>query len=188
MPLAPHPEFDRVLKTLESVPAIAWKGECYRAAEERWATTVELFSGKGAQRIGGRWNAPGTATVYASLDPEVALKEWLAQAKRAGIPVRSRLPVAVSWGEVDLQRLVDLTSSLTLRRLAPRKALLAVEWGLENDAGRESLPQAVGRAALKLGCEALLVPSAVTRAANLVLFPQALRPGSRVVPHGLRRR
>lgn len=49
---------------------IAW-----RLCEERWADSA--FSGEGARRLGGRWNSPGTAVVYASGSQALALLEQL---------------------------------------------------------------------------------------------------------------
>jgi RES domain-containing protein len=40
------------------------------------------FSGEGARRYGGRWNAPGRALVYASLHLSLAALETLAHADR----------------------------------------------------------------------------------------------------------
>jgi RES domain-containing protein len=165
----------------------AWKGACFRVAEERWSYSKDLFTGEGARALGGRWNQPGIATAYASLEVRVATEEWLAQLARAGIPAESKLPAAVSFGEVELQKVLDVDGALIRRLRLTRKELLSSDWEEENRAGKESLPQALGRAALALGCEALLVPSAaVARGKNLVLFPGALLPGSWVVSHGLK--
>lgn len=186
MPLAPHPQFDRILRSLRrSLPAVPWKGTCFRVAEQRWSSSNHLFTGEGARLLGGRWNQPGTAAAYASLDPDAAYAEWKAQLQRAGIPLEQKLPAVLSFGDVELQRLLELGPALLRRLRASREQLLAVEWEDENHAGRESLSQALARAALDAGCEALLVPSAVQKALNLVLFPRALAAGSRVEPHGL---
>ena len=190
MKLADHPAFDRLLRALRRAPrAIPWKGSCFRVAEERWARSEDLFSGEGARRLGGRWNRPGTAAAYASLDPDVAAKEWLAQLKRAGIPPAQRMPAAWTTGDVELQRVLDVGDASLLEALGLSKPdLLDVDWEEDNRRNRESLPQALGRAALRCKYEALLVPSATGRGRNIVLFPRALRAGSRVKPKGLKGR
>ena len=189
MPLAPHPEYERLRRTLHGAHhGIAWKGTCYRVAEERWSRAHDLFAGEGARRVGGRWNRPGTAAAYASLERETAVLEWKAQLRRAGIPLAQAMPAVISSGEVQLEQVLDLADAALLRELGlSRTKLLAGGWALETEAGRESLSQAVGRAALASGYEALLVPSAVAKARNLVLFPQALRPGSRIEASGMTR-
>ena len=189
MPLAPHPEYERLRGSLHGAHhGISWKGTCYRVAEERWSRAHDLFAGEGARRAGGRWNQPGTAAAYASLELEAALLEWKAQLRRAGIPLEQAMPAVVSTGEVELEQVLDLADAALLRELGlTRTKLLASGWADENATGRESLSQALGRAALASGYEALLVPSAVAKARNLVLFPQALRPGSRVAARELTR-
>ena len=189
MPLAPHPEYERLQTSLHGgLQGSAWKGTCYRVAEERWSRAHDLFTGEGARRAGGRWNHPGTAAAYASLELAAAVKEWKAQQRRAGIPLEQAMPAVVSSGEVELQQVLDLADAALLRELGlARTKLLATRWADENAAGREGLTQAVGRAALAAGYEALIVPSAVARARNLVLFPQALRPGSGVAVRGVTR-
>jgi len=187
LPPADHPEFARLLKSLRrSAPAIAWTGPCYRVAAEQWARSEDLFTGEGARKIGGRWNRPGIAAAYASLDVHAAMSEWLAQMKRAGISPKRAMPFVVGWGDARLQRVLDVADAALLRQLKlSKKALLEAEWTAENLKGKESLPQALGRAAVRCRYEGLLVPSAVTRARNLVIFPAALRIGSRLTSHGL---
>ena len=60
--------------------------------------------------------------------------------------------------------------------------LLTEDWRKVNDAGKESLSQALGRAAHKAGAEALLAPSAVVGGAfNLVVFVENLLPESAIL-------
>lgn len=58
---------------------------------------------------------------------------------------------------------------------------LREDWRALQNRGSESISQAVGRAAYKVGLEGLLVPSlAAPGGGNLVAFPDRLRPGSRI--------
>jgi RES domain-containing protein len=190
VPLAPHPDHARLVATLrDALPrARRWSGACYRAAAPQWSRSHDLFSGEGARRIGGRWNPPGIRAAYVALSPEAALAEQLAQGRRAGIPDAHALPSVVSWGDARLSRVLALSDRALVRQLETTlRALLASDWPRENAAGREALPQAIGRAARESGWEALLVPSAAVRGAeNLVVFPDRLVLGSRCTPHGLR--
>jgi hypothetical protein len=53
--------------------------------------------------------------------------------------------------------------------------MLEEPWREEQQAGREALPQALGRLARERGWEGLLVPSAARRLGiNLVVFPDVL--------------
>jgi len=185
--LAAHRSFRRFRAELaQRSPPIPWKGPCFRVAAEEWSRSHDLFSGAGAARTGGRWNRPGLRAAYAALDPELALQEWLAQVRRAGLRAEQCLPTVLAWGEVELESVLDLTGPGAERIGVQRDELVTVDWEAENRASRECLPQAIGRAARLAGYEALLVPSAATLGANLVIFPDRLRARSRVRAHGLK--
>ncbi len=173
MSLLSHPEFGRLARSVQTAcSTLPWKGTCFRFAEEQWSSSQTLFSGKGAKQVGGRWSPPGLAAAYVSLDAGTAVEEWLAQLARAGIPPEVRLPGVLCSGECDLQAVLDLRASKNLRALGVKsKELLHARWEADNRTGHESLPQALGRAALKAGCEALLVPSAIANATNMVFLP-----------------
>jgi len=54
----------------------------WRLVRPAYGDTANAFSGEGARRYGGRWNAPGRAVVYASLHLSLAALETLAHADR----------------------------------------------------------------------------------------------------------
>jgi RES domain-containing protein len=56
---------------------VAW-----RLVRPAYAHPVAAFSGEGARRFGGRWNAPGRPVVYVSLHLSLAALETLAHADR----------------------------------------------------------------------------------------------------------
>lgn len=62
---------------MEANDVLAW-----RLVRPRFGTREAAFSGEGARRYGGRWNAPGRAVVYASATLSLAALETLAHAER----------------------------------------------------------------------------------------------------------
>ena len=155
----------------------------YRSVSPARSGARDLLSGEGVRRWGGRWSAAGSfAAVYASLSPETAVAEALARARHYGIPDAEMMPRVVVALDARIAALVDLTDGSVRRTLrVSRRRLRAEPWRRAADAGREALTQAIGRSAFEAGLEALLVPSAADRAgSNLIVFPEALRPASRL--------
>ncbi len=187
--LPAHPSARRLRSALKRAdPWIRkWTGSAYRAASPEWAHDERLLDGEGARKQGGRWSAPGVRAAYLCESAEAALAEFLAGSRAAGIPDQRVLPVVVTWAEVRLQHVLDLTTAAACTDLGlDLDRLLTTPWRAENVAGREAEPQSLGGVARTLGLEALRVPSAaVPGAVNLVVFVDRLDTGSRLDPHGL---
>jgi RES domain-containing protein len=61
------------------------------------------FSGEAAQANGGRWNSPGTATVYASWTGSLALLEILVHLEGSGmLEAFSLIPIEFDDGDVEV--------------------------------------------------------------------------------------
>ncbi len=174
--MTPHPDSKKLEAALGSIVGTArpWKGDLFRYALPKWSTREELLTGKGARKKGGRWNPIDSfATVYLSTEPETALAEALANNRRAGIPVSQAMPLMATAVEVSLSRVLDLTEAVARRILdLTKKRLDAEQWWLLRSADPEAYTQAVGRLALGLGLEGLLLPStARPGGVNLAYFP-----------------
>jgi RES domain-containing protein len=177
-----HPQSKQLKSGLKKLLSKAgpWQGAIYRFVEVAYANRSDLLSGAGARNYGGRWNPPRFNCVYGSLDPTTAQEESYATYDRYGIPRAKATPRVRVAIDLQLQRIVDLSSSAALRALGvTRKELAAVDWEAEMDAGKEALTQAIGRLAFDEKLEGIVVPS--SRAAggkNLVLFPGRRLAGS----------
>lgn len=187
--LRPHPEYPRLERAVRRLVARGlpahWSGACYRFASAKWGDLSVFLTGKGTLRFGSRWLAPGIApAVYASLSPETALRETLAQQTRFGLPAWQAMPLLVRGVSVEVEQVVDLTDGATRAGLrTSAKRLFESDWRAWNSSRRETLAQALGRAVLAARVEGLLVPSAEDpEGTNLVVFPEVLRPGSRLSP------
>ena len=183
MHVAPHEDFARIAAGLEAGldRATAWEGMVYRSAAPRYSGDGDILTGLGSLRMGGRWNPPGCCrTVYASLDPETAMKEALAAFKYYGWALHGAMPRVFRALDIRLARVGSLRHRRMRKHLAPwPQAALAEDWRSLQASGRESTSQAIGRAAFELGLEGLLIPSHAARARmNLIAFPDSLLPGS----------
>lgn len=163
--------------------ASAFKSTAFRSGTPRYATETDLLTGKGSRRFGGRWNPRGLAATYASLTPETAMAETLAQARYYGWSPQAVMPrtfVAISF---KLKRVLDLTDGDVRRRLAfSQKRIVETDWRAEMDAGNVPLTQLLGQAAAEIGLEGLLVPSiAEPSGRNIVAFPQNFKSPRAVV-------
>ncbi|HEX4141912.1 MAG TPA: RES family NAD+ phosphorylase [Pirellulales bacterium] len=186
-----HPRSEEIAAAIaQCMPhAGVWSGTFFRATATSYANSVDLLSGKGSARSGGRWNPPGYRSVYGSLDPHTAMSESLANYEDHGIPLSQAMPLVFVGVDAHLQAVLDVMSTEFLDRLDLTIAGLSqFDWQAEQDAGREALTQAIGRAAYAAGLEGILVPSArVSAARNIVVFPQRRRKGSSLRVENARR-
>ncbi|MCC6428548.1 MAG: RES family NAD+ phosphorylase [Phycisphaerales bacterium] len=158
--------------------AIGWSGIVYRCTSVQYAASADLLSGKGALRRAGRWNPTGlAAVVYASLEPEHAISESLADHRYHGIPVQEAMPRVIAAIEVSLKKVVDLNvEKICAIWGTSTQQLVKLDW---RGSATEPLTHGIARACFQAGVEALLVPSAAVRSGrNLVMFPQNFGQGS----------
>src|ERR1043166_2999686 len=168
-----HPRFAELRDLFRAHPEwfAPWAGTLFRFHTVDYPAPRDVLSGEGAQWRGGRWNLPGLATLYGSTTDTTALQECKANDRYYGVETKSpRLLVAI---EAQLTRVLDLTSPAIRRGMAVSLAELAAEdWRKLLAAGKESFPQAIGRAVAAADGSGLLARSAaVARGVNVATFP-----------------
>ena len=181
----PHPDFDRIAAIcveLAKDVAKPFVGLGFRFAALKYAKSGDMLSGLGAMKAGGRINAAGSfSVIYTSTDPKTAAAETFQNFAAFGFDLKKVRPKVVVGVEVKLAAVLDLSVPAIRRRLRLSLKDLAVDWWSEQEAGKEALTQAVGRAAYAAGFEAVLLPSwRQKRGLNLNIFPKKLQAGSSV--------
>ena len=157
-----------------------WVGVFFRSVSPQYARPIDIVSGEGSYRAGGRWNAPGIYTIYRSIEPGLAVDEsfnfllrhfgW----QNRDIPPRMAVGIRAS-----LQAVLDLTGPPGVLRSLNMDELLSEDWRKMNAEGKESRSQALGRVVGEQG-EGILTPSRIRGGKNLVIYPRSLRPESRI--------
>lgn len=170
---APDPE-----EAIAICPVIHWRGTVWRAHKRRYPA----LDPTGSSLITGRYNRapdryPDNASwlaLYLALGPEVCLGEILRNTTQELMPGLNTYRIS----EID----VELDTIIDCRNIAALGISLD---DLMNDHDY-TLSQRLGAAALAMGVEGLLVPSATRLGDNLVVFPTQLRPKSRLEVVGSR--
>jgi RES domain-containing protein len=180
--LQPNPRFAEFRELLTGHPEWLrpWEGTFFRFQGINYPDPKDVLSGHGARDRGGRWNAPGLATIYGSTTDNTALEECKANDRYYGVETKGpRLLVAV---EAKLVGMLDLTDPAIRRTLGVTlKELAAEDWRKLLQAGKESTTQALGRATATSRASGLLARSAaVAHGINVVTFPGA-HPADRML-------
>ena len=172
----------RRIKALRGLTA-PWEGVVYRNTSVRYARSSDLLGGEGSSQAGGRWNPRGLRAVYASLTPETAMAETLNHFRRYGWDIVDAMPRVFVAVRVVLGVTLDLNDGEIRRRLrVSLRRMLADDWREVQWAGKESVTQMLGAAAVASGIEAVLVPSSTGGGArNIVWFPDNLSSRCRTV-------
>lgn len=126
-----------------------------------------------ANTSGARWNPPGTAAIYTSLEEDTAKAEGdhaIAVQPRRVFARRVMYEV-----DVEVPKVLNLTDPAVLTALNMSSA------DIEDD--DFAACQQIGGAAAWLGFGGLLVPSARSAGTNLVIFPEAVDIEFRTVDH-----
>lgn len=102
------------------LPACRFAGLVYRAHHPKWACAP--LSGEGAKKHGGRFNPPGLAALYTSLDITTA---WL-EAQQA-FPFKAQPMTLVAY-RIDCSDIADLTDPRLLKALNYNADMLTCAW------------------------------------------------------------
>lgn len=125
-------------------------------------------------RTGGRWDTGDFDTLYTSLDPDTCCHEIAYHVRRQPV-IPTRLRHELCTLEVATERSLKLVDIGQLRALQiDMEAYDSQHYGTVLNRVYPQT-QAVGAAAVFLGFDGLLVPSARCRGTNLVLFLEHLR-------------
>ena len=185
MALTPHPRFDELRNALlpRRLLGRRWKGPVYRSTSVEYANSADLVTGIGSKRNGGRWNPMGSfEAVYASTMPDTAMDEAIAYHRYFGIPIHKAFPRVFVAINATLSNVLDLTDGKVRQFLrVSLSRMFSEDWREEQDHGKESLTQAIGRAAFEIGFEAIHVCSAAcSNGEGLVIFPANLKTTSKL--------
>lgn len=152
----PDPRIAESLARLEEVP---FGGTV-------WKHTLPSQSPSAPNTKGARWNPPGVPAIYLAIERDTALAEG---AYLAGIqPQPIKGPRHLHEIDVTLTRILDLRERRVLQALGLSDADLR--------SSDHSACRSVGGTAEWLEVEALIVPSARTKGANLVVFERRTGP------------
>lgn len=137
------------------------------------SSQYEPLNSLGSLKAGGRWNPTGEyGALYSALEEETAIAELHRLAQRQGLNVDDLAPRDLVSIRVSLSKVLDLTDKKILERVGISESDI-----VGNDA---SLCLEISRLARTAGFEAILAPSATKKGAVLVVFPDRLRPASRL--------
>lgn len=155
--------FDReTIQALEQFAPTPWEGVVFR----------HMFASFPPEREnvrGARWNPPQIPAIYTSLIRETAIAE--ADYYINLQPIRPRARRIVYRIQITLNSVLDLSDLPTLSTIGLNEESLA---SIDH-----SDCQRVGGAVEWLGHDGLLIPSARTDGANLVVFPNRKKPDYR---------
>lgn len=144
-----------------------YQGSAFRQIATRYPNP---YSGEGAKINGGRFNPPDSfPTLYLCTTRACCAAELRRYGERQVIGLAGLLPRTLYQFEVNLDRVLDLSSSTTLGGLgvAPDQ-ITGTDW---------TLPQEIGEAAHATGWQALIAPSATGVDLVLAVYPQNLGSG-----------
>jgi len=185
MAITEHSDYAAIESRLRALlpVAVSINEHVFRMVNPRFTRDADIVGGKGGRVAVGRWNLRGRFhCTYTSRTPETALLESLARVRREHVPDEKALPKTLVCIGVRVSRALDLTDGNIRQRLGVSKTRMTDEqqWRSDYYHDRESITQAIGRAAATLGYEALISLSAADKphGVNMVVFPKNLLASS----------
>lgn len=169
----------RIARAFDS--AVRFDGYCYRNVPLTYANPSGFIFTKTTRDSGGRYNYKGEFdALYLSRDPHTCIEESVRATVTAGFDLATRFPRGIAAFKVHLKKVLDLTDPKVRRSLGVSKTVLIRidEWKKYQYRNKRALTQKIGKYALEIGFEGLLVPSAVCDGVNLVVLPDNVHPPS----------
>ncbi|MCX5752270.1 MAG: RES domain-containing protein [Candidatus Krumholzibacteria bacterium] len=118
---------DRIAGCL--LQAVKLNAIAFRSAGVKYANEKDFTSGGGASYYGGRWNPPGVAAIYASLDPATAVKESYQEFIKYGFKPGNIQPRVFAGLKLNVNRVLDLTDAKIRKKLGfSRDRLTGEDW------------------------------------------------------------
>lgn len=155
---------NEIAQAVDALGPTTWSGVAFRHTSPR----RNALAGSGAAISGGRWNAPGTSTIYLASPRETCLAEFGRMAEGQGRGALSFLPRALHTLIVTELVVLDLTTA---------GAMAAVGLALPDLSGPWPPCQAVGAAAHFLRLGGVLAPSATGSGVVVAVFESHVMPG-----------
>lgn len=156
-------------KIVSSLPTKAYRGVVYRHIPEGGDAVATSFS----RSAGGRWNPLGEfGALYTTTVEDDIEREMERAAEKRGITPKDLLPREIVTIAVSLHKVLDLTDPAILRAIK----FNADE--LTEDTYERTCDLA--RVVNKAGIEGIVVPSAIGRGKNLVIYTENLSSKSTV--------
>ena len=150
------------------------QGKAFEAVVYRHVSSqYHALDSSGSLKAGGRWNPQGEyGVLYTALNEETAKAELERLAERQGLTLDDLAPRDLVSIEVSVSKVLDLTDNKILAQIGIGENVI-----VGDDA---SLCLEISRQARRAGFEAILAPSATRKGAILVVFPDRIRPTSRL--------
>jgi len=156
-------------KILLSLPTKAYRGVVHRHIPEGGDAAATSFS----RSAGGRWNPPGEfGALYTTTDEDDIEREMERAAEKRGITPKDLMPRDIVTISVFLQKVLDLTDPAVLHALKFNPDELTE--------GTYERTRDLARAIFKAGIEGIVVPSAIGKGKNLVIYSGNLSSKSSV--------
>ncbi len=143
-------------------------------------STHGTFDGEGARRVGGRWNRPGTAVIYAAATCALATLEFLAHVDRGrvGRPVHAHFADVPDDAAIERVRDDELPAAWASFPAPDALGEIGTRWAASGSTLLLAVPSAV------LGVSPSLVPEERNFLINPA-HPDFARVRSRLVPIAL---
>lgn len=160
-----------------------FEGICYRGVWRDYANQFDLVCSVGSFLTGGRYNREGSfGVLYMACDPKTCIEELVHSIYNSPSQMAEGLPRMLVSIRVKLSKILRLNKEYLLDSIKINKSVLVNHNWMQKQLQSidETLGQLIGRTARENGFEGILVPSARWDGCNLNVFPDNLKPDSKL--------